>query len=164
MGDFRQELEDISPLLASWPKEKNNEAAPKEYFDKLEEMVMSHAYFPKYTLDENSVPEHYFDRLEEEIINKSNSNSKPTIIKWFYYAAAAMFLGLISIVAIKTQPTSQPTEIAYQSLQLEDVEVLDYLIEDIDMVAEFGLLDEEDVYVVDETYFYNQNNEEYFFD
>lgn len=164
MEDFRQEIENIAPLLASWPKERNNEVAPKEYFDRLEEMIMSQTQFPKYVIQKQPIPEQYFDHLEEEVINKFKNTSKPKIIKWMYYAAAAIFLGLISISVIERQQTSESAEIVYQGLQLEDIEVLDYLIEDIDMVAEFGLLDEEDVYVVDETYFHNQNSEDYFFD
>lgn len=164
MDDFRQELKDISPFLASWPIPSEIDKIPEGYFNQLEDMIMSHVNISQHDSNSETAPVAYFNQFEEEIINKSGINTQYKTLKWLSYAAAAMILGIISTVALQTTSQKTPTEIVNNTLQLEDVEILDYLIDDIEMVAEYGLLEEEDLFVIDDANMQNIKIEEYFFE
>lgn len=164
MEDFKQELNSISPFLASWPIPAENDKIPEGYFNQLEDMIMSHVNISQHDSNLETATVAYFNQFEDEIINKSGIKTPYKALKWLSYAAAAMILGIISTVALQTTSQKTTTEIVNNTLQLEDVEILDYLIDDIEMVAEYGLLEEEDLFVIDEAYLQNINIEEYFFE
>lgn len=151
--DLQHELEQISPLLASLPKNGGTIGpVPSGYFNRLEEDVMSVAAIQSHESTLPPVPQGYFEELEHRILATPGSGQKPKhagqprfiYLMWAVAAASVLVLGVIFTIRVVNNQTADP----YDSITQE--EYIDYLEEHIDEVdivslAEQGLVEESDI-------------------
>jgi hypothetical protein len=150
MENSQQELNRLSPLLASCDKSVQYPDLPENYFSNLEDNLLSHMSIIQ-TDDRTSGPDDdYFRQLESNIMTEIHKKSpRLRYLRWMTYAAAAVFAGLIVFLAWPDVTSHSQEDYTSYSLHKEDIEILQYVVEDIEMAAEYGLIEEEDLLVTE---------------
>lgn len=121
----REEIKDMAPELSHW---KHNEGytVPSSYFNNLSDNVIKR-------VEEGEKLEPYFQSLPDQVINKIKREEKVKVVSirsYFKYGTAAAIL-----IAAGTMLWSSLIEetITPTYSMIEDIEDLDYIIEEISM-------------------------------
>lgn len=150
MENTQQELNRLSPLLASWDKELQYSDLPENYFSELEDTLLSHVSIVQNDTKTSDPDEEYFKQLESNVMAQIHEKSpRVAYLRWLKYAAAAIFAGLLVVLAWPDINSHSQENYTSPSLNKEDIEILQYVVEDIEMAAEYGLLEEEDLRVTE---------------
>lgn len=161
MEKIEQELNDLSPLLASIPKDKFYKDVPKDYFEKLDDLVLAQ-------LDTKASDPTLMQRLKGLFRGKESirlnridgQNRKVKILILSRNVAAAVVIGFICFAAFNSYSEQKEIVNDPKTLPIEDYEILEYLVDDIEWVIDYDLLEEEDFYVIEYSDLYSKDYEE----
>lgn len=154
--DVKQELESMSPMLASIPKaEKSNASVPDGYFDWLQDEIMAQAVIHGYDKSQLAVPKGYFDGLEGRILAAANETTpsktgRSRVVYLMWALAACSILVLAAVFVIRDRTTTE----TWSGDAITQAEYFDYLQEnvedaDIEQLADYGLLEDSDLTIAE---------------
>ncbi|KXK37660.1 MAG: hypothetical protein UZ09_BCD002001759 [Bacteroidetes bacterium OLB9] len=150
---FQDELKEISPYLASLPKQ-DPKNVPDGYFEQIEDEIVHQLMLIRHTPESNrQLPDGYFDQVENQVIRKIKISKKPRAwIKFIPYVAAASILFILMILVVS--PADHANQETVQLAQISEMDQLDYLSKNIDDVSlntliDYGLIEESDLMITD---------------
>lgn len=150
METSQQELKKLSPLLDSLDKKVRYTDISDNYFINLENEIMSHFSIIQHDEKHDDSPVEYFKLNEARFLpEKVSGKFRPTYVLFTKYAAAAVLTGIVTIISWLNFNEIPHQEFSTNELNKEDIEMLEYVIEDIEIMAEYGLLEEEDLSVAE---------------
>lgn len=157
----KDELNQISPLISGINKGSQLEV-PRDYFEIVEDQILSQISLPAPKVTLTAAPEGYLENLEGEIMkkvghsdNSKKHNSNNSVLRLIFGAAIAACLGvfLISRLSFGDVNNNSNAEVSYESIDF--LEAFPHDVDDIniDQLIDSGVIEEDDLSFVigDET-------------
>lgn len=150
--NVKEELEQLSPLLASLPKKSTMVYdVPAGYFEKAEKEILAQARIHSYEGSKPGLPDGYFAGMEDRFMASAENKKtkRRSMVIFLFQAAAAVFVVVLTSIIVFRNSGASGTDLKEDVAQEEYFNYLQENIDEVDIetLAEYDLVDESDLAV-----------------